>query len=162
MIGIISDTHDNVPAVIRIVKFFKRKKLDFVIHLGDFIAPKTVTFFSGLKVKFIQGNCDGDIETTKKKIRSINCEFLGDFAELKVKGKKIAIFHGKPPEKLDSIIQSQKYDYVLHGHYHKKRDEKIGKTRVINPGSFYLDPANKDRTVALLDVEKDKVQFVRI
>ena len=45
------------------------------------------------------------------------------------------------------------------GHTHIKRDEKIGKTRVINPGAlFRIYPY----TIALLDVETDRLEFVKI
>ncbi|MBI2647490.1 metallophosphoesterase family protein, partial [Candidatus Woesearchaeota archaeon] len=55
--------------------------------------------------------------------------------------------------------KSNKYDYVLTGHTHIKRDEKIGKTRIINPGALFgIHPY----TIALLDVEKDKLNFVEI
>ncbi len=42
---------------------------------------------------------------------------------------------------------------------HKTRDEKIGKTRVINPGAHYYGCENK---VVLLDLEKDNVEFIEL
>ena len=61
---------------------------------------------------------------------------------------------------LNELIRSQKYDYVLYGHTHTKRNDKIGKTRVINPGAHYYTTFVK--TIALLDLEKDDVKFVQI
>ena len=55
-------------------------------------------------------------------------------------------------------IEAQDYDYVLCGHTHVRRDERIGKTHIINPGALSY------RTVtpgfAFLDVENDRLEFV--
>jgi putative phosphoesterase len=162
MIGIISDTHDNIPNVIKAAEIFRQKKPEFVIHLGDIVAPVTVLFFKGLKMRFIRGNCDGDIELTKEKVAEIQGEWLGDFAELDIKGKKIALTHGKYTQVLEQLIKSQKYDYVLHGHTHRAKDEKHGRSRVINPGGHYNSPMQPEHTIALLDLQKDAVEFVDI
>ena len=74
MIGIISDTHDNVPNILNALEVFKKKKVSFVLHLGDIIAPATVKYFSGLNIKFIKGNCDGDVENIKRKCEEIGAE----------------------------------------------------------------------------------------
>tara|TARA_Y100000310_G_scaffold339022_1_gene430383 strand:- start:12854 stop:13345 length:492 start_codon:yes stop_codon:yes gene_type:complete len=162
MIGLISDTHDNIPNIIKAVNIFKEKKVEFVLHLGDVIAPATIKFFEGLDMRFVKGNCDGDIELLKEKIEGINGKFYNVLKRLKYKDKVLMLFHGKPGEELDQLIKSERYDYVLHGHTHKKRDEKVGKTRVVNPGGHYLAPEQKEHTIALLDVEKDQLEFVEI
>jgi len=106
MLGIISDTHDNVVNIKKAVEVFKQKRVDFVVHLGDIIAPATVRFFEGLRMRFIPGNCDGDIELIKKKIKEINGEFLENGSELHIGTKNIMLFHGAPQEKLDELINS--------------------------------------------------------
>lgn len=158
MIGIISDTHDNVPNIKKAVDIFKAKKVDLVIHLGDLVAPVTALYFRGLKTKFIKGNCDGDVEMMKEKIKEIDGEFLGVSSELNISNKKMFLIH--EPDKVNELALSGKYDYILHGHDHRAKDEKIGKTRIINPGTHYL--GNPIHTIALLDLEKDKVEFIGI
>jgi uncharacterized protein len=158
-IGIISDTHDNVANIIKAAGIFTQKKADFVIHCGDIVAPATVAYFKGLKMKFIMGNCDGDIETIRKKIGEIDGEYLGETGEVKAGSRLIGIYHGTDPARLEGMINSGRFDYVLTGHTHKSRDEKIGKTRVINPGAHYYGAEN---TVAILDTEKDTVEMVKV
>jgi hypothetical protein len=162
LIGLISDTHDNIPNILKSVKIFKEKKADLVLHLGDIIAPVTINFFTGLDIKFINGNCDGDINLIKERIKEINGEFLEQPAELILGNKKICLIHGKDIEKLTELINSNKYAYVFHGHSHKKRDEKISKTRVINPGGHYLDPNQLPHSIAILDLGNDKLQFIDV
>ena len=159
MIGIISDTHDNVPNVLKAIKIFENADVDFIVHCGDVVAPATLKFFRGIHLKVVKGDCDGDIEHFKEVLSQINGEYLDEVGNLDIFGKKILIYHGNDELKLKGFIDCQEYDYILTGHTHKTRDEKIGKTRVINPGSHYYGGENK---VALLDTGKDQVDFIGV
>jgi len=159
MIGIISDTHENEEAIKKAVKIFREKNPDFVVHCGDIISPPMLEHFQGLKMKFVFGNNDGERIGLNSRAKEFGWEGVTDEKEFEYKGKKFYAYHGTSKEKLDAAIKSNKYGYVLTGHTHIKRDEKIGITRVINPGAlFRIYPY----TIALLDVEKDKLEFVRI
>ena len=50
-------------------------------------------------------------------------------------------------------------DYLLLGHSHARRDERIGATRYINAGALHRA---RPWTVALLDLAKDEVQTLVI
>ena len=158
-IGIISDTHDNVVNVKKALSEFIKQRVELIVHCGDIVAPKTITFFVGLPVKFVKGNCDGDIEMIKKKCEEGGHEYLGVKGELEVDGKKIGVYHGTDASMLNDIIESGDYNYVLTGHTHSKRDEMIGKTRVINPGAHYYAA---EETIAVLDVAEDKLEFIEL
>lgn len=158
MIGIISDTHDNIIGIKKAVEIFKDRKIGLVLHLGDIVAPVTVLHFKGFRMKFLKGNCDGDIEMIKEKINEIDGEFLGVSAELNIDNKKIALMH--KPIGVDEMALSEEYDYILHGHTHQKRDDIVGKTRIINPGGLYL--GNEEHSVALLDIINGEVEFVKL
>ncbi len=161
LIGVIADTHDNTVNIEKAVELFKERKVDFVIHLGDVVAPRTLPLFSGLNLKLVKGNCDGDIDRIKKTIKEIGGEFYPLLFDISFNGKKLVALHGEHEILLQNAIESKKYDYVLHGHTHVKRDEKIDKVHVINPGSHYL-PDKENHFVVLLDPEKDIVEFVKI
>lgn len=159
MIGIISDTHENEEAIKKAVKIFKEKNVEFVVHCGDIISPPMLEHFKGLKMKFVYGNNDGEKIGLNSKARELGFDEVTDEKEFEHKGKKFYVYHGTDKEKLDASIKSNKYDYVLTGHTHIKKDEKIGKTRIINPGAlFRIYPY----TVALLDAEKDKLEFLEV
>jgi putative phosphoesterase len=159
LIGIISDTHDNVPNILKAKDIFLKKKVDLVLHAGDVVAGKTVEFFEGLKVWFIDGNCNTEPEKMKEKAEQIGGKYLGNFAEFELEGKKFCMYHGTDKKKLDDIIKSQNYDYVITGHTHKPFDKKEGKTRIINPGAHYYMSSN---TIVLLDIKKDSVEFIEV
>lgn len=161
VIGIISDTHDNVLNIKKAVEVFKKHNVEFVIHAGDIIAPVSIKYFEGLNMKFVFGNCDGDRHKIEEKVRDINGQHYGRIMELKIKGKTIGVFHG------DDIIINDKmlnkgYDYFIHGHTHIPEDKKVNNTRVLCPGGHYLGDPKENNKVILLDVEKDKAVFVDV
>ena len=159
MIGIISDTHENEEAIKKAVEIFKKNKVDFVVHCGDIISPPILEHLQGLKMKFVFGNNDGERIGLISKCKKLGFDEIRDELEFDFKGKTFYVYHGTKSEILDKAIKSNKYHYILTGHTHIKKDEKIGKTRIINPGAlFRISPY----TVAFLDPEKDKLEFVQI
>jgi uncharacterized protein len=159
MIALISDTHENEEAMKKAVALIKKRKVAFTIHLGDIVSPPVLMHFKGLKMKILYGNNDGEelgLRTMSKKLK-----FEGPFEELEFSylGKKFYAYHGTDSNRLNHRIFYGGYDYVLTGHTHKKRDEKVGGTRVINPGALFRCTPY---TIAFLDVEKDSAEFVEI
>ena len=158
VIGIISDTHDNVENIKKAVEIFKKHKVEFVIHAGDIVAPASVKYFKGLNMKFVFGNCDGDRHKIDEKVREINGQHYGRVMELKLKGKKLCVFHGDDIVKTDQLLGAE-YDYFIHGHTHAPEDKMHNNTRVLCPGGHYLGDPSDYNKVIILDVEKDKVLF---
>jgi predicted phosphodiesterase len=74
---------------------------------------------------------------------------------LHVDGKDILVFHGHE-RGFRQAVKQKRADYIVHGHTHQQRNERIGRTRVINPGA--LSRANP-KTVATLDTATDEVNF---
>ncbi len=153
MIGIISDTHDNIDAIRKAVNFFNTQKVSVVLHAGDFIAPFTAKEFKNLDAKLVGvfGNNDGDRRHLKETYIKFGCE-LNDIHELQLRGKCIALYHGTETDILTALIKHDKYDFLVTGHTHKAEIKKEGKTLIINPGEAcgYLTGR---KTVALLDIE---------
>lgn len=159
MIGIISDTHENEEAIRKAVEIFKKSNVDFAVHCGDIICPPMLEHFKGLKMKFVFGNNDGDRDSLNNKSKELGWEEVTDEKEFEYRHKKFYVYHGTSRNKLDEAIKSNKYDYILTGHTHVKRDEKIGNTRIINPGAlFRIYP----KTIVLLDADKDRLEFIEI
>lgn len=159
LLGIISDTHENENAIKKAVRIFKEKNAELVVHCGDIISPPMLEHFKELKMMFVFGNNDGERNGLNQKARELGFEGLKEEKEFEYKGKRFYVYHGTKLNTLDAAIKSNKYDYVLTGHTHIKKDEKSGKTRVINPGALFR---TYPYTVALLDVEEDKLEFVGI
>ncbi|MFH0869908.1 MAG: metallophosphoesterase [archaeon] len=161
MIGIISDTHDNVTNVKKAVEIFKKNNVEFVIHAGDVISPATVMYFAGLKMKFIFGNCDGDRHGLDERAMEIGGEHYGRVMELEYKGKTIGVIHGDNSLMYQKMLQKG-YDYLIHGDTHKPEDRRVNRTRVLCPGGHYLGDPQDRKKIIILDVENDRATFLEI
>ncbi len=151
MIGIMSDSHDNLDAIRKAVKLFNSKNLDIIIHAGDLISPFTAIEFQKLdpELVVVYGNNDGEREGLKTAYKDI-C-FLEDFKEISIEGWKFSIIHGTNPAIVDSLIKSGKYDVVVRGHTHKL-EILNGKTMLINPGEVCGYVSSK-QTLVILDTD---------
>ena len=161
MIGLISDTHDNLQAITEAVKIFNSRRVGLVLHAGDYVAPFTYSAYKGLGCKLVgvYGNVDGERRLLHERFSSMGFKVESDFEELEVDGVKIALLHGVYPQIVEALALSGKYHVVVHGHTHAKRAERVGSALVVNPGEAcgYLYGA---RSVALLDTATLKVEFI--
>lgn len=143
-IGIISDTHDNLVGLKKAISIFKKKNIAMLIHCGDWVSPYTLEFFDRemqslkIPIKSVVGNNPGDIKRTI--MSNFNMKNPIEWAKkatlaFDIDGKKAIVYHGDDYEILKALINGQEYDIVFTGHTHSPRNECIGKTLVLNPGS---------------------------
>ena len=157
-IGIISDTHDNLPRIKEAVRIFNREKVELVLHAGDFVSPFTFLEFKNLNcsLKGVFGNNDGDKLYLQEKFRGIGKLYPTPY-NIKINNKNIVMLH---EEKLiDALAESQKYDVIIYGHTHRIDLRKTGKTIIINPGECGGWLTGKS-TIALLDLVNLEVKIV--
>ena len=115
LIGIISDTHDNLPMIEKAVKRLNAENVALVLHAGDYISPFVIPKFKALNAKLIGvfGNNDGDHEALKKRFNETeNCEIHERFAEVNAEGFKIALLHGDETELLNALVNCGGFNAV--------------------------------------------------
>jgi putative phosphoesterase len=164
LIGLIADTHDNLPMVDKAVKKLNEMNVGLVLHAGDYVAPFVIPKLKELKAKLIGvfGNNDGDRELLKKRFNEYkDLEVHGNFAEIIVGGLKIALLHGDEEELLEALINSQSFDIVVHGHNHKTDVYQKGKTLIVNPGEVCGYLTGKS-TIALLDTDRREAEVIEL
>ena len=159
-IGIISDTHDNLPQIRKAVKVFNREKVELVLHAGDFVSPFTSLEFKNLNcpLKGVFGNNDGDKLYLQEKFKGIGELYPAPY-NVNINSKNVIMLH---KEKLiDALAESQKYDVIIYGHSHRTDLRKIGKTLIINPGECggWL---TGESTIALLDLETLEAKIINL
>jgi len=159
LIGLISDTHECIPAIARAVQIFKAHSPDLIVHCGDIISPPILERFAGLPMRFIFGNNDGERLGLRKKAEELGFGEIDDTLEFSLANKNFIAYHGTNPRHLESLIESGRFDYIFHGHTHIIRDEKIKNTRVLNPGALF---SAELLSIALLDVESDHFKIIEI
>ena len=133
MIGIISDTHDNLTAVRKAVRLFNDAGCSLVIHAGDFVAPFTARELHELAapVKAVFGNCDGERAGLARAF-----DGLGELREaphlFTHAGLRFLVCHLDRP--VGRYLREHPCDVLVFGHTHKALIEKRGPTLLINPG----------------------------
>jgi putative phosphoesterase len=164
LVGIISDTHDNLAAVEKAIKRLNEEKVDIVLHAGDYVSPFVVPKLIALNCRLIGvfGNNDGDQVLLSKSISETrNCEIRGRFAEVNASGFKIALLHGDERELLKTLTTGACFDAVVYGHYHVPVISKNGKTLIVNPGEICGYLTGKS-TLSLLDTNKQEAKIIEI
>lgn len=156
LIGIISDTHDDMAAIKAAVEVFNNSGVRHVLHAGDLVSPFTFEVLSGLDADFtgIFGNNDGDrILLTAKSGGRI----FGQPHAAELGGKKIVIIH--EPDIAVALASSGQFDIVIYGHTHLPDIRTVGKTLVINPGKAARLHKGKS-TAAILDTDKMEAKII--
>jgi hypothetical protein len=154
--GILSDSHDNLPKITKAVDFFNSKKVDFVFHAGDFVAPFAIDKLKYLECEWLGvfGNNDGEKKglaaKSKGKIRK------GPL-RMKLKEKNIILVHD-----IKSInLSKEKSDIIIFGHTHKPEVVAGPRRLIVNPGECGGWLYGKS-TVALADSDSLKARIIKI
>ena len=154
IIGLMSDTHDNVPMIKRAVERLKEERVKLVLHAGDYISLFTAKPYADLNAPMIGvfGNNCAETEELKKVYAKVGADLRGYFAEIDEGGLKIALTHGHLKSEMDRAMSGE-YDVVVRGHSHRASVRDENGILVINPGEVcgYVSGRN---TVAFLDTEK--------
>ncbi|MDD4522954.1 MAG: metallophosphoesterase [Methanosarcina sp.] len=163
MIGIISDSHDNMNALRKAVEFFNERGVKAVLHAGDLISPFTARAFKELKPKlyFVFGNNDGDKLTLTKWFEEIGATSCGDFGDLTIDGLHIALLHGTNEALVKALAKSGEFDVVIRGHTHEPNVKIIEGVPVINPGESSGVLSGKS-TVAILEIANLNVEITQL
>jgi len=129
-IGILADTHDNLPKIKKAVRFFNRKRVNFVLHAGDYIAPFSVaSLLKDLSCEFsgVFGNNDGEQDGLT---RISQGKIKRGPLRINLGGRTIILVHD-----IHSInLTSEEAQLVIFGHTHKPEIQQKHSSILINPG----------------------------
>jgi len=157
-IGIISDTHSNFFAIKKACEIFRTRNINIVLHCGDITSKEALRGFKGFNLYFVFGNIDVNREELEETAKEFGFRCLREEGSVILNKKKIVMIHGDNKKRLLELIAQQEHDIIITGHTHKKSAHLEKKTLVINPGAHNpLNTQNEDRTVAILDLEKQLI-----
>ena len=159
IVGILSDTHDRVAAARAGVQLLREHGAEYYVHCGDVGSELILDLLAGLPAAFVFGNCDWDRRGLERYAAHLNVSCLGHSGELELGGKLFHVQHGDDAQAMRRALDSQRFDYLLHGHTHVPRDQRVGRTRVINPGALHRV---KEKTVAVLSLQSDELKFLPV
>jgi len=167
-IGVLSDTHDNIYALHKILNEFRMHEVSIVIHLGDLISPFTLRELLQYptRVMIILGNNDGDKLLLREIAIKAGATVRDSIHELSICGRHVIAFHGWNTKEFTKRIalafaKSGFYDIVLYGHTHELSIEYIDGKLVANPGEAcgYLTGR---KTALVIDVEKLTYEIIEV
>jgi len=162
-IGIIADTHNHTACSQWALRQMQDQGITQFIHCGDVTTDKIVTLFTDLKGAFVFGNMDYNRRELEDAVAWLGTGSSIRYTQkLTLNGKRIAVCHGHEAGLLDEFIKSGLNDYVFHGHTHARRDEQIGRTRVINPGALSISRSGATPSMCILDLENGEAQFIEV
>ena len=162
LVGVVSDTHNNIKNVENIINIFNEQKVNLVIHTGDISKPKTLELFSKLDCPLIGvfGNHDRIENGLIEICRKYNFDFREPPFSLNLENKEIVIFH--EPDLIDDYLELEnEVDLILHGHTHRYREEIINNIIFFNPGESAgsLKGKNAIATINLCDLRIKRFFF---
>jgi putative phosphoesterase len=153
LIGVLSDSHDNLPKLREAVELLRRCGAEHLVHAGDFVAPFAVKILVEAGVPFtgVFGNNDGE----RRGIRKLTPDVHRAPHALDLGGRRIVLVHdlGELADGADDGA-----DLVVFGHTHQPSVEG-GPPLRLNPGesSGWLTGR---ATVATVDLDTLEVSLL--
>jgi putative phosphoesterase len=157
ILGIIADSHDNLPKLKKAIALFNEKGVSLVLHAGDYISPFSVNMIeNNLKCEYLGvfGNNDGERNGLADKSKG---KINGETLELEKFNRKIFLAHDLTKVNTDL----SKYDIAIYGHTHDVSIEKRNQTWFINPGECGGWLRGKS-TVLTFDLISDTIKVHRL
>lgn len=132
-IGVVSDTHNRMPSVLRIVELFRAAGVERVVHTGDITQAKVLDAFAALAIPLhgVYGNNDLERESLDAAARRHGFSLADPPLELQWAGRELLVVHD--PRDLPAARRPQ-HELLLHGHTHRRRIEREGHALIFNPG----------------------------
>lgn len=162
-IAIISDIHDNLPNLKKVLDYCAQNKIEKIICCGDLGEMETLDFlndnFSG-EIFFAFGNMDqghvADYTFSGNEYR--NTKIFTEFGSAVFDNIRTAFVHY--PAVAHRLCETDNYDVIFYGHTHKPWTEKLNHCILLNPGNV----ANQHYppTFAIWNTTDNSFKLVRI
>lgn len=161
-IGVLSDTHDNLDNLLTVLEILRQRGIQTVIHCGDLTDFSLISHFSGFRLIYLTGNMDAASGTIKKRVEQMREDnFAGLVFQGNLDGVMVAATHSHLEGKVMELVQEKRFCWIFHGHTHKRRDETIQGTRIINPGALG-GLVRGPRSFCIVDLTAGEVEFIEL
>ena len=160
-IGLLSDTHDRVPAVRALVERMIAEGVAVILHAGDWCAPFALRALSDLQVPLLGvfGRNDGDPEGLRAAAQScIGAELYESPHSFSFGGQQILLVHDINDVHERSLAQ---HAVVVHGFTHIAEMKTRGETLIVNPGEA-CGWVHGEPSAAILDLQTRAVEFLKL
>lgn len=154
LLGLLSDTHDNEKRTARAVALLEQSGAEALLHAGDVTSPHILAdHLAGWRAWVAVGNMDRNPSALRDAGRGANPVVAVDRVhEIEAGPARVGLVHGDDRGRLEGMVNSGRFDLVVHGHTHEFRDDRVGSTRVVNPGAVHR---TSEPSVCLYDPADD-------
>ena len=134
LVGLMTDTHDRLPAIAELVKRMQEAGVGFLLHAGDFCSPFALTpfFAANMAVGGVFGRNDGDPQGIRAKAaQGMGVEIYESPHSFEISGKRILLVHDIGDVNERSI---EEHALVVHGCSHQRDVRTAEGVTIVNPG----------------------------
>lgn len=159
-IGVMSDTHNHLPNVARIVELLNAAGVERVVHTGDITQAATLEVLARLEAPLwgVFGNNDrGERAELESAAGSLGMRLVEPPLDLLWAGRRILVLHD--PRGIGECRDG--HQVLLHGHTHRHHLERGHGRLVFNPGECagHLPGRNAVGVVDLRSLETELIHF---
>ena len=155
-IGILSDSHGRAVVTGQVVRALIDAGAEMLIHLGDVETERVIDELAGHDAHLVFGNCDMDITRLSRYADGLGIAVDHPVGRIEIDSRQIVFTHGDRSHLVRQAL-ADGVDYLLHGHIHSLRDERIGPTRIISPGALFRASRY---TAVVLDPLADRLDII--
>ncbi len=164
-IGLVSDSHGKDSRLRKAIDELLARGAEAIVHCGDVKSVEAIELLgeSGVPAYVALGNMDKHADRLARAAAESGVELSHGAVRVELgDGRLLAAAHGHDEDALNALpAESDAIAYVCHGHTHRRRDERVGSVRVMNPGALY-HPRDGWASAAVLDADADTLEIVRI
>lgn len=159
-IGIVSDSHGRLDRLERAVAAMVARGAEGVVHCGDIGGADCLAVLgrSGAAAYAVGGNMDRDLPHLAQSAQEAGVQFDASAVQVPLPdGRRLIATHSHDRRLMHDLLAGGQFAYLCHGHTHRRRDDRLERMRIINPGALHHV---HQPSVALLDTETDELVFI--
>jgi uncharacterized protein len=162
LIGLMSDSHDRVPAIRGLLERMIEHGAGMVLHAGDYCSPFSLAPFLELNVPFagVFGRNDGDREGLKAyAAKGVGIELHESPHSFEVGGRRILLVHDLGEVSERSL---ESHERIINGFTHRQEMRELdGGALIVNPGEA-CGWLHGVPSAAILELDTKRVEFISL
>ena len=161
-VGVVSDTRDNKDGLRLLLDKLLVGGARYLFHCGGLGGVDMLDVLKPWHLYLVRGERERDWQAVEAALQKARLQSsLPTSMTVTLAGKRIGLCRGEDMALVNQWAKSREFDYIFHGYTLRRRDERQGKTRIINPGAL-SGPRYQPRSGCLIDLASGEAKFVEI
>ena len=161
-VGIVADSYDNRDGLRQLLDRLLVGGAQWLFHCGGLGSAALVDLLKPWRLYMVAGERERDRAAIEAALQRSRLQaLLSTELTTTIEGVRIGLCRGDNLALVNRWAKSGDFDYIFHGHTLRRRDEMVGRTRVINPGALG-GPRYQSRSGCLLDLATGELKVIEI